>query len=215
MARAATTRNIFDKKHETFDITGIWEKVFGLMSKFGILIIYGKEKHGKTTFALMLAKMLSKLEKVMYVSAEEGTDLEFVEACKRAGITANDKNILWLEYTPLEEIEEKMNKRKAPRIWFIDNATIYDDEFRGGEFLRFKKRHPDKYIVILAHEERGEPYPACAKAVKRLAKIVVRVQGLACFVSGRCPGGTLTINEKTAQLYHGSEILKQPEPCQG
>ena len=61
-------------------------------------------------------------------------------------------------------------------------------------------------LVLLAHMEKNEPYTATAKLAKKLAKIIIRVDGLTAFVSGRCPGGIITINEQTAQLYHGSKI---------
>jgi len=62
-------------------------------------------------------------------------------------------------------------------------------------------------MIFLAHEEKREPYTATAKLCKKLAKIIVHIEGLTAFISGRCPGGTITINEQTAMLYHGSQIL--------
>lgn len=206
-SRALTIRNIFDKKFKTFEFEGVWKDVLGEMETSGVVLVYGVDKNGKTGFSLQFAKMLSKLEKVLYVSAEEGTSMAFVDNCRRAGITPAYKSLLLEEYIPITDLDEKLQKRKAARIVFIDNMTVYSDELKNGVFYQFVKRHPEKLFVFIAHEERGEPYTATAKLCRKLAKVIVHVKGLACFVSGRVPGGVLTVDESRATLFHGQAIL--------
>ena len=71
------------KRFSTLEMGEEYVKCFGEPSDAGIWLIFGKEKNGKSTFALKLAKELSKKKKCLYVSAEEGTDLEFIRACQR------------------------------------------------------------------------------------------------------------------------------------
>lgn len=206
MRRSKTSRNVFAKKHTTFPVCGVYRQVFGNMSDKGIMQIYGREKNGKTTGALLLADYFSSFTKVLYVSGEEGLELEFVDSMRRAGIKENTP-IDWEEYISLDEIVEKAHKRNGPHMVFIDNTTVYDHELKKGGFNRFREAMRDKYVVFVSHEKRNEPFPACAEAIKRLAKIYIQVKGLTLFVGGRCPGGVLTIDEKSAQLFHGSEII--------
>lgn len=205
-SRALTIRNIFDKKFKTFEFDGVWNDVFSDLETSGIVLVYGVDKNGKTWFSLMFAKMLSHIEKVLYVSAEEGARKAFVDNCRRAGITPANRSLLIEEYIPIDELSEKLSKRKSARIVFIDNMTIYNDELKNGVFRQLLKKHSDKLFVFIAHEERGEPYTATAKLCRKLADVIVHVKGLACFVSGRVPGGTLTINEEKATLFHGQSI---------
>ncbi len=114
----------------------------------------------------------------------------------------------FLEYLPLSELKEKLNKRRSAKVVVIDNLTIYADELKNGGLRKMMGQHKNKLLVFIAHEERKEPYTATAKLCRKLAKIIVRVQGLACFVSGRCKGGMLMIDEEKAGLYHGTKRIK-------
>lgn len=206
-------KNLYELKDKIkrFAFSGVFEAVMGQPTITGIWTIYGNEKNGKTWFALKLADYLSKQANVLYVSAEEGIEGEFIEACERAKIPFNNRALKFYEYTEIELLDEMLSKKRAPKIVFIDNVTIYADELKNGVLRKFVQKHADKLFVFLAHEERKEPAGATAKLIKKLAKIIVRVEGLACFVSGRCPGGVLMIDEAKAQLFHGVEATSNPE----
>ena len=204
--RTLTVKNIYDKKHETFKLSGVWKDVFGKPEKNGTWLIWGSEKNGKTWFALLLANYLSKKNKTLYISAEEGFEKAFIESCKRANIDAENKNLRFLEYISIKELDDRLSKRRSQDIIIIDNLTIYTDELKNGVFRSLIKKYNKKLFIFIAHEDRGEPYTATAKLVKRLAKVIIYVKGLACMVSGRVPGGTLMINEEKAKLFHGNKI---------
>jgi len=205
MSRSLTTSNLFDKKPErTVSFHNeLLQQAIGDAEAKGCWLVYGPEKNGKTWFALKLAKELARVEKVSYISAEEGTDKSFRDACDRAGITKCDR-IMWDEYLTLDEIIEKFNKPKTARVIFIDNLTIYADEFKNKSFREFLNSMPGKLIICLAHEERKEPYPAVARMAKKLSKVYVQVRGLKAFVTSRfSTGGELVINDEMSELYWG------------
>lgn len=209
MKRPLNIRTAYSKKFETFSFTGIWKQVFGNPTRNGVWIVYGAEKNGKSWFALKLADYISTFGSTLYISAEEGLEKEFIDAMKRANLEPDNDSLKFVEYTSLEEVSERLEKREAPKTVIFDNVTVYKDELSYGGFQKFWRQHPNTLLIFIAHEERNEPYTATAKMIKRLSKIIVRVQGLACFVSGRCPGGSLMIDEEKAQLYHGTEIIEQ------
>lgn len=205
MARILSTRNLLEKKYKTFSLQGLWKQAMGEPERSGNWIIYGAEKHGKTWFSLQLADTLSNECKVLYISAEEGMSKTFREAVKRANITSKSK-LQYAEYTELEELDFRLRKKRSPDVVFFDNATIYNDDFRGGGLKRLMLDFPQKLFVIIAHEEKGAPYTALGKLASKLAKIIIRVEGLTAFISGRCPGGVISINETKSQLYWGTDI---------
>jgi len=182
----------------------VFEKAIGDAEMKGIWLIYGPEKNGKTWFTLQLAKDLATAEKVRYISAEEGTDKSFRDAITRAGITPADR-IVFDEYMPVPELEEKIKKYKQQRIIFIDNLVVYGDELKGLGLRQLSERHPDKLFVCVGHEERKEPYPAAAKMAKKLAKVYIQVRGLKAFVVSRFApqGGEITISDDMAEMYWG------------
>ena len=72
--------------------------------------------------------------------------------------------------------------------------------------IHIPEENPDKLFIFLAHEERGEPYTATAKMIKRLADRIVRVQGLVATVGGRTTGGQFIIDQEKAMILHGSDM---------
>lgn len=206
MNRALTVKNLYQKKFDTFPFDGIWMDVFGKPSTNGIWLVYGKEKNGKTWGTLLLADYLSKFERVLYISAEEGTDMEFQNAVTRAKIEPNNKNLHFTEYETIEELYTRLKKRKAPRIVVMDNLTIYNEELKANGMKKLKQDFPNVLFICVAHEERNKPYTAAATMASKLAKVIIRVQGLMLIVGGRVPGGELMIDEEKAQLYHGIQI---------
>jgi hypothetical protein len=205
MTRSLTARNLFEKRTGTtvsFD-SELLTKAIGKAERKGCWLIYGPEKNGKTWFTLKLVKELAYFEKVAYISAEEGTDLSFIKACERAGITAADK-ILFDEYLSVEEIKEKFSKPKTPNILVIDNLTIYRDEFKSVGIRDLINAFPTKLIIFVAHEDRKEPYPACAKMASKMAKVIINVKGLRAFVVSRfSEGGSIEINDEMSEMYWG------------
>lgn len=206
MSRSATIRNLYEKKFISFPFTGLWARAMARPETTGAWLIYGGEKNGKTWFALKLAEYLSKFEKTLYVSAEEGASKAFVAACRRAGICPANRNLLFNEYLSIEELDAKLQKRKAAKVVFLDNLTIYADELRAAPFRELLRKHADKLFVFIAHEEKGAPYTAAGKLARKLAQIIVHVKGLTAHISGRCPGGQITIDEEKAALYWGMPV---------
>lgn len=80
--RLLTMRNVYDKKISKFQFDGMWaEYVSPEPEDHGIWLIYGAEKNGKTTFALMLANYLRQMGRVLYLSAEEGISASILPIC--------------------------------------------------------------------------------------------------------------------------------------
>ncbi|PDS22208.1 P-loop NTPase family protein [Flavobacterium branchiophilum] len=209
MARAISTKTLFEKKYKEFKFTGVWGDVLGNPEKGKEWLIWGGEKNGKTLFALKLAEYISQFESVMYISAEEGFGKSFQQNAKeRAKIDFKKSKVKWLEYEPIDEIEKILDKRQSPKVVFFDNMTAYKDDLAGGRYTKLTKKYPNITMVFVAHEERGEPYTAAAKLCKKLARIIFRVEGMVANITGSCPGGQLMIDEQTAQLIYGSQIKK-------
>lgn len=206
MARGITAKTLLNKKFKTYKFDGIWKKVLGEQERGGIWVIYGNEKNGKTTLALLLSEYLTKFDNLNYVSAEEGTGFTFQQNLARAKIDFKNTKIKFYDYLEIEEIDKMLTKRQNARIMVFDNATAYVDDLKTAVLRRLKRDYPDVLFIIMAHMEKNEPTTAMAKLAKKLCNVYFRIEGLTAFVGGRCPGGTITINEQTAMLFHGSEI---------
>lgn len=201
--RTLSVKNLMSKRFSTLNLGDEYAKCFGQPSDVGIWLIFGKEKNGKSTFALKLAKQLSKIKKTLYVSAEEGTDLEFIRACQRAGIDEEDKGLHFIEYEPLEELRERLQRAKSEKIVFIDNITVYNDELKNGVLRELQRENARKLFIFIAHEDStgGEPATGSGKLCRKYAKIICHVEGMNVTISGRCPGGSISVDEDKANIY--------------
>ncbi|MDM1138872.1 hypothetical protein [Empedobacter sp. R132-2] len=205
MARGLSPKQLYEKKFKTFDFDGIWKDILGEPERGGYWLIYGLEKNGKSTLALSLAKYLSTLEKVAYISAEEGTDKSFQQRCKRIGINVMDHKFMAYPYDLFEEYLDQFKGRQFPKVVFIDNLTAYDGEIDKKMILQLTRDYPKITFIILAHEERKEPVGAVGRLVKKLSKRIFHVVGLKAIVTNRDGlGGEYLIDDKKGLLYHGT-----------
>lgn len=203
--RTLSVKNLLSKRFTTLELDERYS-CFGQPSDNGIWLIYGKEKNGKSTFALKLAKELSAQKKCLYVSAEEGTELEFIRACQRAGISEEDKGLHFIEYEPLDELRERLKRNKSERVVFIDNITVYNDELKNGVLREVQRENPKKLFIFIAHEDAsgGEPATSSGKLCRKYAKIICHVEGMTVTVSGRCPGGSMPVDEDLSNIYESN-----------
>lgn len=207
MARSLTSKNLLEKKSGAVIKIDhpILSEAIGEAELKGCWLIYGSEKNGKTWLTLKLAKAIAPNHKIDYISAEEGIDKSFREACTRAGINKADK-INWNEEIPIAELIEKYKKPKTAQVIVLDNLSCYIDDFRKIAFRELLKQLPNKLIICVAHEERKEPFPAVAKQASKFAKVIINVKGLKGFVTSRfSKGGEVVIDEDKSELYWGSK----------
>ena len=206
--RTHTLREVLDKKIKRLELDGIWKDVFGNPGRRGKLwLFYGAEKNGKTWFSILFANYLSQSEPILYLSAEEGLEESFQDVCHRANVDVTNRKFKAKgRGVTINELDEYLSKRYAPKIVFIDNVTVYVEELKNGGVQKLLNNHLDKIFVYIAHEERGEPYTATAKMISRLADRIVRIQGLKATVGGRTEGGKFLIDQQKAMILHGSQI---------
>ena len=202
--RFRTIKNILERQFEVLQLGGVWAEVLGQPEANGLWLIEGYEKMGKSTLSLLLAQELAKGLKVGYVMAEQGFDKDFQDLLIRLSIGFN-RNLKFMEYVPLQDLDYMLKKKGQPDVIFIDNLTVYVDELKGGKLLQFIRDNPKKLIVLIAHTERGEVKYATGRLAKRLAKRVIIVDGNKAVVDGRSEGGHLIINKNKAELFHGTD----------
>lgn len=199
-----TVKNVLDKKFEVLPLEGLYKDLLGEPEPNGLWLVYGAEKMFKTTFCLILAQYLSTLKRTGYVMAEQGIDKDFQHALVRLAVKPTP-TLKISGYIPIEDLNYLIKKKNQPDIIIIDNATVYNDELKGGVLRRMILDNPKKLFILVAHEEKGEPYTATAKLAKRLAKRIVHVEGARATVEGRSAGGHFIVDADKAQLYHGTE----------
>ena len=201
LKRAIGVEEFLSMKIKTFDFTGLWRDAFGTPEATGIWLIWGDSANGKTSFALQLAKNLTRFGKVLYNSLEEATSKAMQVAFKREKMQ-EVKGKIFLVSEDLDTMDQRLKNRKSPDIVFIDSAQ-YTGLTKKQFVTEFKDRYPGKLIIFISHGTDKEPEGALARAIKFEANLKICVSRFIAHNNGRSQGTTnkYVINhEKAAEL---------------
>lgn len=202
LKRALTLQNIVDAVVKVFDFTGEWRDAFGTPERTGVWYVFGDSGSGKTSFILMLIKCFAEFGRVLFVSYEEGeVSASLQQGIKRLGLLEKKNNVL-VTTDSLEELGERLVRRKSPDFVIIDSLE-YSEFVSIKQIKAFADRYPDKLFVIIGQATGKKPRTALGESVLFFAKQKIFVEGYRAFSRGRSLGetGYLTIWEKGADDY--------------
>lgn len=185
--RAYSVKNVMDAKFRTLPFDGEWLSAVGTPELTGSWMIYGAPKNGKTTFAMMLAKYLTRFGRVAYDSVEEGLSQTIKMAMERVGMEEVGHRLILLDKEGVDELAERLARRKSPGIVVIDSVQFLGLNF--SQYKRLKEQFPDKLFVYISHVDGRKPEGSTAQSIWRDANVYFRVEGYRAFPVGRYGGG--------------------------
>jgi len=184
---------------------GKYAASFGSPELRGSWFIWGGSGNGKTSFVLQLCKYLTRFGRVAYNSMEEGDSQSFMLACQRESMEEVKRKFILLDKEPINELKERLRKRKAPQICVID--SIQYSQMSYSEYTELLNEFPNTLFLIISHAEGKEPEGKIAKKIRYDSYIKIRIEGFVAFVKSRYGGeAPFTIWEEGAQKYHGSDF---------
>ncbi|MCF6184226.1 MAG: hypothetical protein L3J56_06310 [Bacteroidales bacterium] len=193
----------YGKKTKTLDFTDEWLALIGKPEVKGSWFIWGNSGNGKTIFSVKLAKYLSTFGRVLYNSLEEGLSASLKRAFKLAEVSGKDK-ITLLDKEPMNELAERLRKRKSPKFIIIDSF-----QYTGLNAMTYKQltnEFSNKLFIFVSHADGKQPSGRTAKTVHYDANVKIWIDGFKAFSKSRY-GGTepLTIWEEGAKKYWVNE----------
>ncbi len=204
MKRAYSVKNVMDAKFRTLPFDGEWLSAVGTPELTGSWMIYGAPKNGKTTFAMMLAKYLTRFGRVAYDSVEEGLSQTIKMAMERVGMEEVGHRLILLDKEGVDELAERLARRKSPGIVVIDSVQFLGLNF--SQYKRLKKQFPDKLFVYISHVKDRKPEGSTAQSIWRDANVYFNVEGYRAFPVGRYGGGKyIDVWPEQAAEYWGFE----------
>ena len=202
MKRAYSVSNILTAKFRTLPFEGQWHNAVGDPELTGTWVIYGPPKHGKTSFAMMLAKYLTEFRRVAYDSVEEGKSRTIQLSLERTGMMDCGGRFVVLDKENVTELMERLDKHKSPDVVVIDSVQFMEMKF--GEYKELKARYPHKLFVYVSHVQGNLPEGHVARRIWRDANVAWRVEGFRAFPVSRYGGGQhIDIDRMKATEYHG------------
>lgn len=202
MPRAYSIHQILTTKFETIKWSAEFEQAFGNPEASGVWFVWGNSGNSKTRFMIQLAVELSQYRKVFYNSLEEGKSLTMQTTLRAAGLDGKNKNLL-IGKEPIEEMDERLSKPKAPRVAIIDSINYANINFK--EFRELTERHP-KVLFIVSSQARGKlPATRVGESILYDADLKIHIEGYRATSNGRYnPGGVFDIWEQGALNYWGN-----------
>lgn len=210
LKRAYSPTEILNMHIPSLDFTGDWEASLGKPAKTGTWIIWGSPGNGKTSFVMQLAKYLCRFDKVIYDSLEEGTGLSVQKSMLRHGMREVSRRFLVLDRERIEQLTERLSKRKSPGIVIIDSLQYSGLTYRG--YQQLKERFCNKLLIFVSHAEGQHPGGRVARAVEYDADVKIMVEGFRASCKSRFldkPGVPFTIWEEGAAKYTLGNEAKQ------
>lgn len=205
MSRGWTPRELEAIKFEEFDFTDEWFEAFDKPEKTGVWFIWGNSGNGKTSFYLKLVKYLTTFKiKAVIDSLEEGRKKTMQDAFRRAGMTEVTGKVLLVQES-MEELEKRLDRERSPKVVVIDSCQY--TEWTLIKYKRFKKKYPNKLIIIVSQCDGKLPMGRTAKSIMYDADLKIWVEGHRAISKGRYIGtkGYYTNYVKGATLYWGHE----------
>lgn len=204
MGQALSISKVLNAKFHTLEVDGEWSAAIGQPELTGSWMIYGAPKNGKTTFAMMLAKYLSKFVRVAYDSVEEGLSQSVQMTMERVGMKEVSGRVVLLDKEPIAELVKRLHRQKSPDVVIIDSVQFLDPSF--SEYKKLKTAFPDKLFVYVSHVSGRQPEGQVAKRIWRDANVYFRIEGYRAFpVSRYGGGGTIDIWAERAAEYWALE----------
>ncbi|MDR3327075.1 MAG: hypothetical protein LBT04_02920 [Prevotellaceae bacterium] len=200
MKRAYSVNNVLAAKFNTLEFDGVWRDAVGCPELSGTWIIYGTVKNGKTSFAMKLAKYLTKFEDVLYNSVEEGVSLSIREAFVRYDMQETYGRFNLLDKEEIGGLITRLNRKRSPNVIFIDTVQFWELTFK--DYKRLKETFSNKLFIYVSHAAGNQPEGKVAIRIWRDANVAFRIEGFKAFPVGRYGGGEpLIISKELAKAY--------------
>lgn len=205
MQRALSVSDLLNKKYDLFPFQGAWEEAFDKPERSGVWFIWGNSGNGKTSFVLQLMKYLAQFERIAFDSMEEAAAETMQRGFKRFNMQEAAGRIIILPRERMDELDERLSRRKAPKIAVIDSVQYSDMNWKRYKYL--KEKHDNKLLIFISHAEGRQPDGKIARKIMYDATLKIWVEGYRAFSKGRYIGetGRFTIWPEGAARYWGDE----------
>tara|TARA_Y100000768_G_scaffold365412_1_gene326682 strand:+ start:198 stop:818 length:621 start_codon:yes stop_codon:yes gene_type:complete len=187
MKRAISVDQLYRMKFRTMPFEGKWAASFGEEPEMnGVWLIWGNSGNGKTRFTLQLIKYLCSFGRCAYNTLEEGARKSFQKAAIETNLQAVKKKLIVLDREPIDELHERLRKRKSPDICVIDSLQYA--ALKKHEYIALKENHPKKLFIFISHAEGTQPQGTLARFVRYDADVKIHVEGFRAFITSRYGG---------------------------
>lgn len=174
-------------KYKVFSFIGKWYELFGKPEKGVTWFIWGNSGNGKSTACAIIAFMLSKFTKVLYLSLEEKRGKSMRSKLLEVGFNDSTKNFQLLATSSYDELVKRLHKRNSEEVVFIDSLQYWRITYV--QYQTLIEVFPDKTFIFVSHARGKDPKGATADSIHYDAGVKIWVEGGRMEVKHRFEGG--------------------------
>lgn len=195
------------KKYVYLGFDGKWLASYGNATVGFLAIFWGNSGSGKTEAAMQLAKYLTSIGRVLYLSWEQKDRSTIQEAFKRNGLLGLKDRILLSPGGTLKAILNTLNTPIMQK-WIKKGLTIFFDSvdyspLTFADVTELRLLYPTVNLVFIAHGKGKEPKLAVAGDIKFDADMKCHVVKRVVFPLSRFGGeAPFIVHEEVARQYH-------------
>lgn len=196
-------------KFKLLEFEGEWLSSFGKPEYNFKAIVYGNSGNGKTDFCVKLAKKLTKFDRVLYVSQEEGISQTVQEAFERNKMEQVAGKVILAAQTNFEELLKYLAKKNSPRYVILDSIDYM--RLTAEQYKELIAQFPKKSFIIISWSKGKHPKSQAAKDIEYMADIKVLVEKYIAKPRSRFGGNNNFIiwPEKVASMQAALDAAKQ------
>lgn len=207
LKRPLTPKQLLEMKKTFAPLSGAFFDAFGRPEDVGTWFIWANSGNGKTSFVMQLIKELGQHERVLYNSREEGTSASIQASMSRNSMVDIGRN-LHIINEDIDDLTERLRRRKSPRIVVIDSIQYMNIDFDG--YQRLLDEFPRKLFIVVSQARGRKPEGRVATKIQYDAMMKIWIEGYRAISNGRFFGklGYFDVWPEKAQEYWGDKELK-------
>lgn len=183
MAKALSVIQVLQKNTRKVEFSGPFYRLIGNPGLYGSWIIWGQSGNGKTHFLLQLLKYLTQFGRIAFNSMEEGSGASIQRAFEIEQMHEVNGKLILLDNEPVEELIERLGRKKSPRIVAIDSWQYAQMTYR--MYTQLLERFPSKLFIFTSHASGKLPYGRTANSIRYNSSVKIRVEGYKAFCQSR------------------------------
>lgn len=203
--RAISVSQLEAMEFNELPFEGDWLALIGKPVLSGSWLVWGDSGNGKTRFAVQLCRYLAQFCRVAYNSMEEGPSKSMKKAFSEVGMDEVKGAVILLDNEPVDELKERLRKRRAPDVIVIDSIQYSGLNYR--DYVALRAEFRNKLFILISHADGKNPAGRTSKSIRYDAFVKIRIEGYRAFALSRYGGGKpFTIWKEGAEAYYNEDL---------
>ncbi len=184
MGNTISVHTLLGKKYPVYGFDSDLIEMIGEAEIGFKMLIWGASGQGKSTFAALLLKSLSKYGKVYYNSIEQGEGKSIQDLATHTGLGECDKGKFM--FGDRDDFEQMMRKLKTNNSKFVVIDSLQYINLTVVQYKRMITAFPKKAFIIISWEGAGgNPKGEYAKSIRYMVDIKSYVKAGEVFTNSR------------------------------